>query len=367
MSRFFCNMSLLFILASSLFFINQLGTIHAQTCASETILSVTYTDLNDKNSAFTSSITRDGDIVVGSTSTALTTTASESYGGFFFTAPTDFQGPGGFSVKFILQATDTGASVGDAWEFIVAGSSNLDIVSPPYTSGSTNNGLSGWTRLNAFVVEFDTLNSGSDHEDDSTNHVAGYLAGTEVCSQDLAVSLASTAKYTVWVDYNGFSTSAQIRISDANSETRPDDATLDCNVDIWGTLDISASNHIGFMAYNPTGGGAEHSMVDVLSVADAYRPFDSSDCAAYANCAQRTGTDNLCLTSADSTTCTLSSCAAGYVWDVSGTECCAFIEKGTWALADSAGSGPFSDGDTVDCEEVRRTIAFPVDASNCSA
>lgn len=357
--------SILFILVSS-FLVIHFNLIRGQTCASNTILSITYTDLNNGNSAFTSSITTGGDMGVGTTSTTLTSTAGDSYGGFFFSSPTDFQGPGGFSAKFVIQATDTSAGVGDAWEFIVAGSGNINIEPPPYTSGSASFEQSGWSRLNAFVMEFDALNSGTDNDDESTNHIAGYLAGTEMCTTNLGASLASGDKYTVWVDYNGFSTSAQIRISSANSETRPTSATIDCSVDIWGTLDISSANYIGFMAYNPSSGGAQHSMVDTLSIVDAYRPFDSNDCAAYANCAQRSVTGNLCLTSSDSSTCIVGSCDPGYIWDESGSECCAFIEKGTWSLSDSVDVSTLSSGDVVACQESRKTIAFPVDTSNCT-
>lgn len=358
-------MSTVLILVSFLLSSSSFSVTEGQTCDSETISEVIFTDLTSTNSAFTSSITFAGDVVIDTTGTSLTNTTADSYGGFFFNSATDFQGPGGFSVKFVLQSGDTSSGAGDAWEFIVAGSSNLDIVKPPYTDGSGNNGLSGWSRLNALVVEFDALNSGSENGDESTNHVAVYLAGSEMCSQDVGISFGSGDQYTIWVDYNGFSTSVQIRISDANLDSRPDTATLDCSVDIWSIMDISGSNHIGFMAYNPSSGGAEHSLVDTLSIADAYRPYDSTECAAYASCAQKTVTDGLCLTPIASTTCSLGACDAGYVWDLSGSDCCAFIEKGTWKLSDLAGTGPFSEGQVVDCEQIRRTIAFPTNSSNC--
>lgn len=353
------------IIIFPLLFILHSHSTSAQVCDTSEVI---YSKLTTINSAFTSQIAIAGDIVIDNVDTTLTSTTADSYGGFFFTSPTDFTGPGGFSVKFTVQSTDISAGVGDAWEFIVAGSSNLDLVPPPYSAGSTNAGLSGWSRLNAFVVEFDSLDSGTAEQDSSANHVAIYLAGNEECKTDIAVSVSSGDKYTIWVDYSGFSAKAEVRVSAANDGTRPTTATLMCELDIWSTLDISGSNHIGFMAYNPASGGAEHSLVDTLSIADSYNPYDADTCAIYANCAQKT-VDALCLISQGqgSGSCLLNSCTAGYVWDVSGTDCCAFIEKSTWGLSASAGSGPFSDGDTVACEEVQRTIAFLTTSDNCAA
>lgn len=335
----------------------------AQTCVSSQVI---FSDLTSINSAYTSQISLSGNANVDSSDTSLTTTAADSFGGFFFASPTDFTGPGGFSVKFAIQSTDTSAGPGDVWEFIVAGSSNLDIVSPPYSAGSGNEGLSGWSRRNAFVVEFDSLNSGTGEQDESTNHVAIYLAGDEQCKTDVAFSFASGDKYTVWVDYSGFASKAEVRVGGANDDTRPTSATLSCDVDIWSTMDISTANHVGFMAYNPSTGGAEHSLVDSLSVADSYNPYDFDSCSVYGSCSQK-NVDALCLTPQTSSTCLLADCSAGYIWDLSGTDCCAFVEKATWALSDSAGSGPFSAGDTVACEQVQRTIAFLTTPDQCAS
>lgn len=354
-------MSLPHLLTAALLLLH-LPSALGQTCVST---EVVFSSLTSLNSAFTSQINTAGDVVIDTVDTTLTSTSANSYGGFFFTSATDFQGPGGFSVKFLIQSTDTSVGLGDVWEFIVAGSSNLDLLPPPYTSGSTNAGLSGWSRLNAFVVEFDSLNSGTAEQDTSADHVAIYLAGNQECTADIGFSLASGDTYTIWVDYSGFSANAEIRVSSANDGTRPATPTLSCDVDIWSTMDITASNHVGFMAYNPSSGGAEHSLVDTLSVADSYNPYDADTCAVYANCAQKV-VDALCMVPQSSSSCLLNSCSAGYVWDVSGTECCAFIEKSTWALSASAGSGPFSDGDTVDCEQLQRTIAFHATPDKCA-
>lgn len=356
-------MSLALLLVPLLSLLAYLTPTYSQTCVSTEVI---FSDLTNVNAAFTTQIARSDSLRIDSTGTYLTDTSSNSAGGFFFTSPTDFQGPGGFSVKFVLQSTDTSVGVGDAWEFIVASSTNLDLLPPPYANGEPNAGLSGWSRLNAFVVEFDSHNSGSDEQDTSTNHIAIFLSGTKVCSADVPFSFASGDKYTVWVDYSGFATQAFIRVSDPNDGTRPTSSTLTCDVDIWSTVDIDASNHVGFMAYNPSTGGAEHSLVDLLSVADSYNPRDADTCAIYANCVQKDITDAQCLAELSSSTCLISSCDAGYVWDVSGTDCCAFVEKSTWILSASAGSGPFLDGAVVDCETAQRTIATLTDSSNCA-
>lgn len=341
---------------------------NAQTCDGETIAQVIFSDLTEQNSALTNTITRAGSLVIDATGTKLTTTAEASFGGFYFNAPTAFQGPGGFSLKFGLKSTDTSAGNGDAWEVFVANASHLELLPPPYGPGSVSEGRSGWSRSSAFVVEFDAQNSGINEQDESSSHVAVYLSGTPRCSVDLGVNLADGSNYTVWLDYNGFSTQAEIRISDANSFVRPATTTLNCDVDIWSTLDLSQNNHIGFFAYNPTagnGGGAEHSIVETLSITDAYRPFDSTDCATYDNCVLKT-VDSLCISPPVGGQCRLSACDPVYEWDVSGSACCAFVERASWTISASAGPGPFAAGDDVDCQLVRKTIVYLATPDRCA-
>lgn len=338
----------------------------SQVCISSEVI---FSDLTQDNAAFTTQISTSESLVINEQGTFLTNTSSNGYGGFFFITPIDLSGPGGFSTKFVLQSTDTSAGVSDAWEFILASSSNLDLEPPPYSSGSASSTLSGWSRSNAFVVEFDAYNSGSLEEDDSTNHIAVFLSGEKICSQDVAFSFASSAKYTIWVDYSGFATQAFIRVSDPDGDTRPVNPTMTCDLDIWASMDINSDNHVGFFAYNnpDASGGAEHRLVDVLAIADSYNPIDGDTCAIYANCVQKT-IDAQCLMelASDSSKCTINDCTPGYVWDVSGTDCCAFVEKETKILSSTAGVGPFPNGAEVDCESVQRTIATLTDSGNCT-
>ena len=295
----------------------------------------------------------------------LTDTSPASHGAIFFDTPTDFQGTGGFSIKFVLQALVSGS--GDAWEMIIAGSSNRGSQSPPFASGQSANGLAGWSRLNSFVVEFDSFNSGSEEQDPDTgspNHVAMYLAGVQQCKQDVSLDFSDGSKYTVWMDYDGFATKAYVRVSTAGSSTRPDNPTLECTVDIWSTMSISSDNHVGFAAYNPVAQtGAQHALVDLINIADSYRPYDFDDCASYAKCTPKT-LASLCVELVSDGQCLVRDCTAGWIWDVAGATCCGFIDRASWVPADS--ETDFVAGDTVACNQIRRIIAFEASDDKCT-
>ncbi|PXF41869.1 hypothetical protein BWQ96_08404 [Gracilariopsis chorda] len=335
---------------------------NAQQCSSA-ISEIIFTDLSALNSAYTSDATLSGDASIGVTGTELTTAAAGSYGGFFFSA-TDFQATGGFSLKFSTQSNDSSQGVGDAFEVIIAASTNQNFFAPPFADGTTAFGQAAWSRQNAFVVEFDSYNSGTDEQDVSSSHIAIYLSGAEICKTNTAFSFGDGTQHTVWLDYNGFATQAYVRVS--TDGTRPTTATLDCDVDIWNVLNINSAHAVGFSAYNPPDQtGALHTLVGSISIADGYRPYDDDNCASYDRCSSRS-TSSLCLEGVSATTCQIVQCDTGFVWDVSGGNCCAFVEKEAWEVSGSVDVSTLRVGDSVACVQTRKIIAYLTDQSNCT-
>ena len=180
----------------------------------------------------------------------------------------------------------------------------------------------------------------------------------------LGFSFEDGNSYTVWIDYLGFKSELQVFLDLGASSTRPPLPTTICNVDVWGTLDISSSYNVGFAAYNSIEqAGVEHSLVDSISIADAYRPFDKEECAAYARCRKK-DVDSLCISPVSSSRCILQQCDKAYIWDVTGTKCCALFEKASYSIT-GTDIGPFAAGQTVPCDLERKTITTLVNNSKC--
>lgn len=366
----FCNrFSHLFAYALFWMLIWKILPVHAQTCNSETVSEVIFSDLTILNSAYTSSVRLAGDASISTAGTALTSLISESFGGLFFNSPTDFQGSGGFSLKFSISASGLSSGVG-TWEAVIASESARAILPPPFGPSYGANGLSGWSRSNALVIELDTVDSGPIEQDDGAPHVAVFLSGTRQCTTNLPFQLNPGSTYTIWVDYNGFTTTLETRVGAAGSTARPTNPTLSCVIDIWSTLSITTSTYVGFTAYGPSDSltSAIHYLNAPIAIADAYRPYDGGSCISYARCALRESNAPQCVqddVNGDGL-CEIVICAAeGYVWDVSGEFCCAFIEKGAWIISAEAGQGPFPVGQLVPCIQTRRIVAYRTDESNC--
>lgn len=353
--------------APLLLFLYVLPSAIAQVCDFNTVTVTTFANLTTEDPTFTNAITLLGDATISTAAISLTTTSPTSYGAFFLNNPTSFQATGAFSLKFTLSTLATAAASG-AWELIITTAANRSIAPPPYAPGAAANAVAGWSRLGALVVEFDSSNSGSSEQDDSASHLAVFLSGVRQCTTDLIVPPATTGEQTVWIDYDGFSTRLDIRIGTAGSDVRPTATTLSCVIDIWSTLDISTAHHIGFAAYNNgVTSGAAHALMGPITIIDAYRPLDTSDCAAYAKCAPRTTNTPLCLLDDFDLdgSCLLLQCNEGHVWDVSGSSCCAFVEKGAWVATDAAGPGPFVPGQFLQCEQKRRIVGYLTTSNNC--
>lgn len=339
------------------------GLALAQTCDDSDVSQVIHSDLTSDNGGFANSITFQGDAAINLQGIDLTTASAGSSGGFFFNAPTAFAGDGGFSAKFAIQAT--GGAGGEAWEFIVADGGNRQILPAPFGPGAAANGLSGWSRSNAMVIEFDTLNSGATEQDGGAdNHIAMYLGGAEVCQSAAPFAFADGNTHFVWVDFVGFSQTMEVRVATTN--TRPAAVTVQCGVDIWNTLSITpTNNYVGFAAYNPAGSaGAVHSMREMLSLTDAYRPQDTGNqCAYYSECQLRS-VSSLCTTFLGNGQCSFEACPPVFAWTVGGSSCCAFVEKSSYRATGPAAS--VIAGGTTTCERQRVTTIYETDAANCN-
>lgn len=345
------------------FLLTLCGLAVAQTCDNSDVSQVIHSDVTTDNGGFVNSITLSGDASVTLQGIDLTTTAAGSAGGFFFNSPTAFAGDGGFSAKFAIQST--GGSGGEAWEFIVADGGSRQILPAPYGPGSAANGLSGWSRSNAMVIEFDTENSGAAEQDDgASNHIAMYVGGAEVCQSAAPFAFADGNTHFVWVDFIGFSQTMEVRVATTNS--RPAAVTVQCGVDMWNTLSITPlNNYVGFAAYNPPGStGALHSMREMISLTDAYRPEDTDGaCEYYTECELRS-VNSLCTTFLGNGLCSFQSCPPVFTWAVGGASCCAFVEKSSYRATGPAAA--VVAGGTTSCERQRVTTVYETDAANCS-
>jgi Legume lectin domain len=339
--------------------------VAAQTCDNSDVSQVIHSDITTDNGGFVNSITLSGDAAVTADGVDLTTTQAGSFGGFFLDAPTAFAGDGGFSAKFAFQAT--GGSGGEAWEFIVADGGSRQILSAPFGPGAASNGLAGWSRSNAMVIEFDALDSSGTNEQDKPgtgNHVAIYVGGVKVCQSSVGFSFANGNIHYIWVDFAGFIQTMEVRLATSNS--RPASATVQCGVDMWSTLSIEPlNNFIGFSAYNAVGSaGALHSLREVISITDAYRPEDTKgQCAYYAECKLRT-VSSLCTNFLGNGQCSFEACPPVYMWTVGGDSCCAFVEKASYRA-----TGPAYEivaGGTTTCERQRVTTVYETEARNCA-
>lgn len=345
----------------------QVAIVLGQTCDNTQVSQVLHSDITSDNGVFRSSISLQGQAAVDSNGVTLTSTSAAAYGGFFLTTNTNFQGDGGFSSKFAIQAV-SGQGLGEAWEFIIASEANRAFAPPPYAEGSASYGLSGWSRSNSFVVEFDAVaNSGAAEQDFlvSGPHIAVYLDGIEQCKTPVDAAFASGSVYYIWIDYIGFSSTLQIRVSAAGQDARPSSVTTSCSVDIWSVMDIDASNYVGIAAYNPSSSsGASHALRSIFTLVDAYRPVDTDgQCAFYSRCSLKTE-NSLCTSPrGDGTTCLLTACLRTPVWDVAGSLCCAFVEKSSWRIA--GGVVAPEAGRVVSCSQQRTTIVYEAPAGTC--
>lgn len=335
--------------------------ITAQTCDNTGISQVFHSDITQDNGSLEGEITLYGDSAktgvpaLDFSGITLTDSTPANYGGIFFNAPVAFQGDGGFSAKFAMLAASGGTN-GEGWEFIVANSNNLDFAPPPFGPGNPSAGQGGWSRTNAMVIEFDTLDSSGSEEQDNSgsgNHVAMYLNGAEICQASVTETFGDGNPHYVWIDFIGFSTTMQVRLSSANS--RPEDPTVECGVDMWGSMSITENNHIGFGAYNPpSSDGAVHTLTESITFTDAYRPIDTDEeCAYYTDCALRSQ-NSLCTTSNGDGTCSFDSCPPVYAWTIGGGSCCSFIERNSFRSTGSDGS--IVDGGSTTCALQRVTV-----------
>lgn len=341
-----------------------LSTVTAQVCDNTGISLIAQSDITSDNGSFGNEITLSGDALLDSTGISLTNTQNDNagtYGGLFFNNPANFAGSGGFSAKFALR--QTAGSGGEGWEFIIANSNNRDFAPPPFGTGNPSNGLAGWSRTNAMVIEFDTSDASGEDEQDSSgtgNHVGMFLNGAEICQESVSSNFADGSTHFIWLDFIGFATTMQVRISTLDS--RPATPTLECGIDVWGSMSISQDNHVGFGAYNSAAStDAVHYLVEQIDYTDAYRPIDTDDtCAYYTDCELRSS-NSLCTADNGDGTCSYRTCPPVFAWTVGGGSCCSFVERNS--LRSTGDNVNIIDGGRTSCAQQRVTVVKEVDDS----
>jgi hypothetical protein len=345
-------------------------------CDDTTVTQAIYSFLNAFNPGFNASIDKLlGEATMDYTGLYLTSTSSSDavsktgYGGFFLKDAISLQGDGGFSILFGVNATD-GLNGGDAWDFIMADSGSREILPPPYSPDGASYGRSGWSRRNSLVVEFSNKNNVPGNPATYQTSIAVFLNGSQVCRTEVPeINLTNGTLHYVWIDFFGLFSAIDVRVS--ISADRPESANLQCQVNLWGVMNMKASNHIGFEAYNPLNTtGAKHSIAEVLSYYDAYRYDDSikgEQCAVYSWCSQRSQS-SLCteLTAATvvGTTnipCQILACAPSFYRNPDGTDCCLYAEGGSWVPKDRTVPA----GGYTTCDAIRATKIFNTSLSNC--
>lgn len=292
----------------------------ASLCDEATVSRVTYAEITTSSPIFAPEIILFGGAKVLSTHTRLSN-GGENTGGIFLRAPTEFQGPGGFSVKFGVRATR-----GGRWKFVIARDAR--------------------SRDDAFMVVMD-----------GSGGVNVILRGKQVCSGRATVFADG---YAVWMDYAGFS--GILTVATGKGNKRPGTPALRCHVDIWGVMNIREKWHVGVVGESSVDGG-EVALVDAIRVVDAFRPVNKRDCAVYAKCSVKVD-PTLCAVPVLKGVCELKRCDEKYVWDVAGDRCCAFIEKASWRIVGDL-SGFDAIGDRAMCVRDRRTITFTADDRYC--
>lgn len=357
------------LLTIYIFIFCSIPSIRAQICNSDSISNVLFLDLTYLNSALAASIELYADANITSSTIQLTTDSPGSYGGIFMKSPMEFQGTGGFSLKFGIMSKPPAAESSGTWEVVITNLINKEVLPPPFAPGFTSNGRSGWSRRDALVIEIDSTHSISSEQDSTSNHIMVSVSESKICTGVAPASLSTGEKHLIWVDYDGFATVLHIRVGAMGAGSRPIEATLSCVVDIWGLLSISSTNQIGFTAYSDSKNpGTEHSLVDVLALSDAYRPYDDSKCESYSRCAPRSTDFMQCVRSDFGTSgmCEVVQCDPnGFVWDVMGSMCCAFVEKSSLVVSPSAGVGPFDIGELVPCVQERKVLAYSASGADC--
>jgi hypothetical protein len=348
----------------------------SELCDGRTVALALYSGLNKYNAGLNASIgALQGEAVLDRTGFYLTSTspvdasARKGYGGFFLKEPINFQGDGGFSVLFGIQASD-GLDGGSAWDFVLTDATERGIRPPPYGPGSSSFGHGGWSRQKAMVVEFLSQVNAPGSPTPYGTKISIYLDGTEVCGTEATdISTANGTAHYVWVDFFGLFSKLDVRIS--TSPVRPDIPTTQCIVPIWSVLDITLDNHLGLEAYNPNDkNGAAHALVNVLSYYDAYRYSDydgNEQCAVYGRCS-RTSTSSLCTevndvmeTGTTDIPCIILSCPPSFYRNEAGLECCAFAEGGSWV----PNNRKVPAGGETTCDSVRATKVFQANSTDC--
>lgn len=181
-----------------------------------------------------------------------------------------------FSSYFSFQISDpTGIGDGDG-----VGADGIaflvQTVSNTYGGAGVGIGYSGLPK--SVAIEFDTYNNGG-IDDNNGNHVGININGNldSLTQFNYPIRLNNSAVWHAWADYNGATTTLEIRLSDTN--LRPLNSLLSTNVDLASVLTTNNA-YVGFTS----GTGAASGDHDILSweFRDTYNPVGVPDSSSAA-------------------------------------------------------------------------------------
>ncbi|HEV2483233.1 MAG TPA: Ig-like domain-containing protein [Puia sp.] len=192
-------------------------------------------------------------------------TGNQAGSGFWnqkITLPTN----GSFSAFFTFQI-DQNNSRADGFTFIMQQAGTTALGSTGQNLGIF--GISG----TSIAIEFDTYQNGGDPDN---NHIALDLNGNTTHSNGVVASIPKSTldladgnlKY-VWIDYNGATSSLQVRISYSNS--RPATATLSTTSYNLSTMFANHNVYVGFTG--ATGGAYERHSITSFDFINQYSPI----------------------------------------------------------------------------------------------
>lgn len=343
-------MNVLFVII--LTFIAKFGT-RAQDC-SDLGSAVVYKNTTIMNSAFYGSVDMYGDASIDEDGVRLGTTGDGSFGTLILRYPLDLDGTGGFSIKYSLK--NLKAFVGDLDLLILPDEEVSSFLSQQRSPNSTN-GVQG-AGINSLNIKI--RNSASRT---GLNDIIISLAGKKVCESEGYNIPSGSDVSTIWLDFDGFASKLSVRMN--NIESFRPEAEVSCPIDIWGTIQLLSEKRIGFHFQAGTATPVVPIIVGSFSIASAYRPFDSTDCASYASCGLQNRATRFCVKLADnSALCEVVSCESPFLaWDIFGVSCCGFTEKTIYSGRSVPAEAEL--GDLVSCSRSRHIVARLAGAENC--
>ena len=246
-----------------------LWVLNPQQAVAQSILFEDFSDLSGfgLNGSAGGAVNLQGDDVL-----RLTPAQYSQAGSAFLLDPISLAGDAAFSAAFSFQITNSG---GCCWDTDGPGADGLVFVvtQTPNAVGLPGVGIGYQGIANSIGVEFDTWNNGLSWGDDTSgNHVAVNRDGdivNHIGYADVATRLNDGNIWSAWVDYNGQSSTLEVRLS--QSSERPAVPLITVVADLAAALGDEV--YIGFTS--GTGGAYGNHDVVALQFNDEYDPIGS--------------------------------------------------------------------------------------------